>query len=99
MLGTDTTLGADDGIGLALAMAAVEDSSVKHGPIELLFTSDEEIGLIGAAALKKCLSSKYLINIDSEDFGEICVSCAGGFRVTHEKQFAYKIVDDDRVNV
>lgn len=80
-------------------MAAVQDERIKHGPIEILFTSDEEIGLIGASALTKCLQSKYLINLDSEDFGEICVSCAGGFRVTHEKQFERSDVEDGRVNV
>lgn len=87
LMATNTTLGADDGIGLALAMAAVQDDKIQHGPIELLFTSDEEVGLLGAAALKKCLKSKYLINIDSEDFGDICVSCAGGFTVNATRVF------------
>lgn len=80
----DTTLGADDGMGVAIALGMIEYEA-PHGPLELLFTSDEEIGLIGASALKKCLEAKYLINLDSEDFGEICVSCAGGFRVSFEK--------------
>lgn len=53
----------------------------------MLLTSDEEVGLIGAAAMKKCLKSKYLLNLDTEDFGDICVSCAGGFRVTFEREF------------
>jgi len=77
----ETTLGADDGSGVAIALALAQDSSIKHGPIELLFTVDEEIGLEGAVALKEgeLLSSnaKYLINVDSEEFGEICLSCAG----------------------
>lgn len=85
LYGTQTTLGADDGMGIALAIAAALDKNVKHGPLELLLTSDEEIGLIGASALKKCLEAKYLLNLDSEDLGEICISCAGGFRITFEK--------------
>ncbi|CAL6031823.1 Aminoacyl-histidine_dipeptidase [Hexamita inflata] len=97
---TGTTLGADNGVGIAMGMAAALDKNLKHGPIELLFTSDEEIGLIGASALKTCLKSKYLLNLDSEDFGDITISCAGGFRVTFEKEFqrsaleeAYKVYE------
>lgn len=98
MYGTDTTLGADNGMGVALAMALAEDKNSVHGPLELLFTSDEEVGLVGASKLDKCLNSKYLINADSEDFGEICVSCAGGCRVTMEKQFTEQPVDAGRFN-
>ena len=98
MYGTDTTLGADNGMGIALAMALAEDTKSTHGPLELLFTSDEEIGLVGASKLEKCLQSKYLINADSEDFGEICVSCAGGCRVTLEKTFKASPVDAGRFN-
>jgi len=74
-------------MGAALALAAVLDKKIKHGPIEVLLTSDEEIGLIGVAGMKSCLKSKYLLNLDSEDLGEICVSCAGGFRVYFDKEF------------
>jgi len=74
---TDTTLGADDGIGLALAMALARHN-IAHGPIELLFTSDEEIGLIGAMQLKPCIVSKYLISLDG-GFNSIGNSCAGAF--------------------
>lgn len=98
MYGTDTTLGADNGMGIALGMAMAEDSNLVHGPLELLFTSDEEIGLVGASKLEKCLNSKYLINADSEDFGEICVSCAGGCRVTLEKKYETSNVDSGRFN-
>ncbi|KAH3742502.1 aminoacyl-histidine dipeptidase [Pelomyxa schiedti] len=77
-----TTLGADDGSGVAIALALAEDPTLDHAPIELLFTIDEETGLIGACALQpgELLSNnaKYLINVDSEEFGEICLSCAGG---------------------
>lgn len=92
---THTTLGADDGMGIALAIAAALDKNVKHGPLELLLTSDEEIGLIGASALKKCLEAKYLLNLDSEDLGEICISCAGGFRITFEKEMQREEIPKD----
>lgn len=74
-----TTLGADDGIGVAMAMAALTDESLKHGPLECLFTRDEETGLTGAFAIEPgFMTGKYLINLDSEDEGEIFVGCAGG---------------------
>ncbi len=74
-----TTLGADDGIGIALAMAALTDSKIEHGPLECLFTRDEETGLTGAFAIKPgFMTGKYLINLDSEDEGEIFIGCAGG---------------------
>lgn len=74
-----TTLGADDGIGIAMAMAALTDESLKHGPLECLFTRDEETGLTGAFAIEPgFMTGKYLINLDSEDEGEIFVGCAGG---------------------
>jgi dipeptidase D len=77
-----TTLGGDDGIGVACGLAIAEDNDkLIHGSLEILLTTDEEIGLIGACGLKEgeLLSdkAKYLLNIDSEDFGEICISCAG----------------------
>lgn len=74
-----TTLGADDGIGVAIEMAILTDDSIEHGPIECLFTRDEETGLTGAFELKPgFFSGKYLLNLDSEDEGEIFVGCAGG---------------------
>ena len=74
-----TTLGADDGIGVAMALAVISDKSIKHGPIELLFTTDEESGMTGAFGLKPgVLKGKYLINLDSEDEGEFFIGCAGG---------------------
>ena len=78
-----TTLGADNGMGLALGMAAIEDKSVKHGPIEILATYDEETGMTGANCLKPgILKGDILINLDSEDEGELCVGCAGGLDVS-----------------
>ena len=74
-----TTLGADDGIGVATALAILEDKNLKHPPIEALFTVDEETGLTGAFALEKdFLKGRIMINLDSEDFGVIYVGCAGG---------------------
>jgi dipeptidase D len=74
-----TTLGADNGLGLAAAMSAVTDESVVHGPLELLFTVDEETGLTGAMQLDpSMISGKRLLNLDSEDDGVLFVGCAGG---------------------
>jgi dipeptidase D len=74
-----TTLGADNGIGLAMSLAILEDSSIKHGPIEALFTVDEETGLTGAFAMESdMLTGRIMLNLDSEDFGVITVGCAGG---------------------
>lgn len=74
-----TTLGADNGLGLALAMAVAVDKKAKHGPIEILITYDEETGMTGAQALKPgVLEGEILINLDSETEGELYVGCAGG---------------------
>ncbi|MGE0078788.1 MAG: aminoacyl-histidine dipeptidase [Bacteroidales bacterium] len=74
-----TTLGADDGIGIAAQLAILASNEVKHGPIECLFTVDEETGLTGAFEMKEgFLNSKILINLDSEDEGELFIGCAGG---------------------
>lgn len=74
-----TTLGADNGIGLAISLAILEDKTVRHGPIESLYTIDEETGLTGAFAMKPdMLTGKIMLNLDSEDFGVITVGCAGG---------------------
>ena len=74
-----TTLGADNGLGVAMAMAVLESSDLKHGPVELLCTIDEETGMTGAMALKSgVLQGDILINLDSETEGELYVGCAGG---------------------
>ena len=74
-----TTLGADNGIGVAAAMAVLADKSLKHGPLNCLFTIDEETGLTGAEALSpELLQGDILVNLDSEDEGEIFIGCAGG---------------------
>ena len=74
-----TTLGGDDGIGISMALAAITDSELPHPAIECLFTVDEETGLTGAMKLQDgMLRSKRLINLDSEDDGQIFIGCAGG---------------------
>ncbi|MFP4526158.1 MAG: aminoacyl-histidine dipeptidase [Bacteroidales bacterium] len=74
-----TTLGADNGIGVAAAMAVLESKEIEHGPVEALFTVDEETGMTGANALKPgILDGEILINMDSEDEGELYIGCAGG---------------------
>ena len=74
-----TTLGADNGIGIAAALAVITSNDIAHGPIECLFTVDEETGLTGAKAIKKdFIGGNILLNLDSEDEGEIFIGCAGG---------------------
>ncbi len=74
-----TTLGADDGIGMAAALAVLTSTDIQHGPLECLFTVDEETGLTGAFALQPgFFSGKILLNLDSEDEGEMFIGCAGG---------------------
>ena len=78
-----TTLGADNGIGMAAALAVLDDDGIEHGPIECLFTVDEETGLTGAFALKEgFMNGDILINLDSEDEGELFIGCAGGAGTT-----------------
>lgn len=74
-----TTLGADDGIGCAIELAVLVSNDIEHGPIECVFTRDEETQLTGASGMKAgFMTGNYLINLDSEDEGQIFVSCAGG---------------------
>lgn len=83
-----TTLGADDGIGMAMQMAILKANNIEHGPIECVFTRDEETGLTGAEGMKSgFMTGDFLINLDSEDEGEIFVSCAGGARTVAEFSF------------
>ncbi|WP_281646330.1 aminoacyl-histidine dipeptidase [Parendozoicomonas sp. Alg238-R29] len=74
-----TTLGADNGIGMAAALAVLEDKELQHGPVEALFTIDEERSMVGAEELKSgWLQGKILLNLDTEEEGELYVGCAGG---------------------
>lgn len=78
---TNTTLGADNGIAVAYALAILDDDSISHPALEVLVTTDEETGMGGAMALDGSLiNGKYLLNIDSEEEGKLLVSCAGGLR-------------------
>lgn len=78
-----TTLGADNGLGVAAIMAVLEDNSLKHGPLEALITKDEETGMYGAFGLKPgTLKGEILLNLDSEDEGELYIGCAGGIDLT-----------------
>ncbi len=87
-----TTLGADNGIGVATQLAVLADNTIVHGPIECLFTVDEETGLSGAFALKEgFIDGDILINLDSEDEGEIFIGCAGG--IDSVAEFHYSNVD------
>ena len=93
-----TTLGADDGIGIAMALAAITDPNLPHPAIECLFTVDEETGLTGAMKLQDgMLKHKRLINIDSEDDGQIFIGCAGGID-TLAKMHYEPVINDQMVN-
>ncbi len=86
-----TTLGADDGIGIAAQLAVLESDTIQHGPIECLFTVDEESGLTGANSLEKgFFEGKILLNLDSEDEGEIFIGCSGGNDTTAVFTFKHK---------
>ena len=83
-----TTLGADDGLGVAMGMSVLESEDIKHGPIELLVTMDEETGMTGARALKPgVLNGDILINLDSETEGELYIGCAGGLDATAHAKY------------
>ncbi|MCQ2133597.1 MAG: aminoacyl-histidine dipeptidase [Bacteroidales bacterium] len=98
-----TTLGADNGIGVAMALAVMEDDTLQHGPVEALITYDEETGMTGADALKPGLfKGDIFLNLDSESEGELCIGCAGGLDGTGDFKYrtyktpegyaAYKII-------
>ncbi len=90
LIAKDTTLGADCGIGIAATLAVLTDKNLSHGKIEALFTVGEETGLDGAKALKPdFLTGKTLINLDSEDEGELFIGCAGGVDTTAEFKYSH----------
>lgn len=88
-----TTLGADNGIGVAAALAVLQDKALQHGPVEALFTATEETGMDGAFALQpNWIEADILLNLDSEDEGELYVGCAGGIDVNAEASYDQLIV-------
>lgn len=91
---TGTTLGADNGIGVAAALAVLESRQLKHGPIEALFTSNEEDGMTGAFGLRpELLQGRWLLNMDSEDEGVLCIGCAGGANANTCLQYKEEAVE------
>jgi len=91
-----TTLGADDGIGIAAQLAILESTNIKHGPLECLFTTDEETGLTGAKHLdKSILKGKMLLNLDSEDEGQLFIGCAGGMDTIIELSYNKETVPEN----
>lgn len=94
----DTTLGADNGIGVAAALAVLESKDLVHGPLEVLLTTEEETGMGGANALQAhWLNGKYLINLDSEDQGDIYIGCAGGIDVNLSDQPKRMPLSEDEI--
>ncbi|HUN90327.1 MAG TPA: aminoacyl-histidine dipeptidase [Terriglobales bacterium] len=86
-----TTLGADNGIGVSAALAVMESTDIAHGPLEFVFTIDEETGLTGAAEFPGgLLKSKYFLNLDNEETGTLCIGCAGGVTQKHRRKVALK---------
>lgn len=82
-----TTLGSDNGIGVSAALAVMESDDIAHGPLEFVFTIDEETGLTGAAEFPGgLLKSKFFLNLDNEETGTICIGCAGGVNATARRK-------------
>jgi dipeptidase D len=91
-----TTLGADNGIAIAIALALAEDKSLRHPPLELLFTVDEETGLTGANALTPdFITGEILLNVDSEDEGIFTVGCAGGLNTKIEMPLVFSSLPEN----
>jgi dipeptidase D len=84
----DTTLGADNGIAVAMILAIIEDKTIKHGPLEILITSNEENGMVGITKFDiNKLRCKYMINLDSESDSEISIGCPGNIDVVFSLPF------------
>jgi dipeptidase D len=85
-----TTLGADNGVGVAAGLAVMESTDIAHGPLEFVFTIDEETGLTGAAEFKGgVLKSKFFFNLDNEETGTLCIGCAGGVKTIGRRKVAW----------
>ena len=82
-----TTLGSDNGVGVSAALAVMESKDIAHGPLEFLFSIDEESGLTGASAFPGgLLKSKYFLNLDNEEKGTLCIGCSGGVKTTARRK-------------
>jgi dipeptidase D len=85
-----TTLGSDNGVGVAAALAVMESTDIAHGPLEFVFTIDEETGLTGAAEFPGgVLKSKYFLNLDNEETDTLCIGCSGGVKTTGRRKVAF----------
>ncbi len=97
---TGTTLGSDNGIGVAAALAVMGSTTIQHGPIELLFTIDEETGLTGAGNLaSNMLEGRILINMDTEEEGALYVGCAGGAGINFKINLSFESVPTGHVGL
>ena len=95
-----TTLGADNGLGVAAIMAVLESKEISHPKIEALFTIDEETGMTGALNLSdSILTGKILLNLDTEEDDEICIGCAGGIDITMNRSYILNDLSNDEVCV
>ena len=91
-----TTLGSDNGVGVAAALAVMESNDIAHGPLEFVFTIDEETGLTGAAEFPGgLLKSKYFLNLDNEETGTLCIGCSGGVKTTGRRKVAFVATTGD----
>ncbi|MDR3088000.1 MAG: beta-Ala-His dipeptidase, partial [Azoarcus sp.] len=98
LLAEHTTLGADNGIGVALILAALEDDQLAHGPLEALFTVDEESGMGGARGLDPdALEGRLLLNLDTEEWGRFYLGCAGGVNVSARRAGRSEALPDGHV--
>jgi len=85
-----TTLGSDNGVGVAAALAVMESTDIAHGPLEFVYTIDEETGLTGAAEFPGgLLKSQYFLNLDNEETGTLCIGCSGGVKTTGRRKVAF----------
>ncbi|MEB6665495.1 aminoacyl-histidine dipeptidase [Acinetobacter vivianii] len=100
LIAENTTLGADNGIGVALALAVLESNHIAHGPIEVLLTIDEEAGMSGARLLESgVLTGQWLFNIDTEEWGELYLGCAGSIDLEVGQPLEYETAPSDLIFV
>jgi dipeptidase D len=100
LIAENTTLGADNGIGVALALAVLESNDIAHGPIEVLLTIDEEAGMSGARLLESgVLTGQWLFNIDTEEWGELYLGCAGSIDLEVGQPLEYEIAPENLIYV